>query len=156
MAIEQRKQPKLRTLRIAFAVICGIACMLLLVLWVRSYQKCEIVSYVNPGNVVTTFGSNGGTVYYGHMTLPPNPLMVPGFPRQLGWRYGSDVVGEVPSMFEFRNGIIRLPYFRLVTITGLIGVAPWISWSKRFSLRTLLIATTLVALVLGLIFAVSR
>jgi hypothetical protein len=34
-------------------------------------------------------------------------------------------------------------------------VAPWIKWSRRFSLRTLLIATTLVAVGLGIIVMLS-
>ncbi len=32
-----------------------------------------------------------------------------------------------------------------------LAAVPWLPWSNRFSLRTLLIATTLVAVVLGLI-----
>jgi hypothetical protein len=38
----------------------------------------------------------------------------------------------------------------------LIAIGPWLPWPNRFSLRTLLIVTTLVALVLGLIVAVLR
>ena len=37
-----------------------------------------------------------------------------------------------------------------------LAAAPWIRWSRRFSLRTLLIATTLVAVVLGLIVYAAR
>ena len=38
-----------------------------------------------------------------------------------------------------------------VLVSATIAAAPWIRWSKRFTLRTLLIATTLVAVVLGVI-----
>jgi hypothetical protein len=47
-----------------------------------------------------------------------------------------------------------IPYWSLVLVTPLLAVAPWIRW--RFSLRTVLIATTLVAVVLGLIVYASR
>jgi predicted secreted protein len=33
---------------------------------------------------------------------------------------------------------------------GAAAIAPWLPWPRRFSLRTLLMATTLVAVVLGL------
>ncbi len=42
----------------------------------------------------------------------------------------------------------------LTVICGALATAPWLRF--RFSLRTLLIATTLVAVVLGLIVAVLR
>ena len=44
---------------------------------------------------------------------------------------------------------LAVPYWWLVWPTSLLVMLPWIHW--RFSLRTLLIATTLVAVVLGLI-----
>ena len=37
-----------------------------------------------------------------------------------------------------------------------ILLLPWVEWPSRFSLRTLLIATTLVAVVLGLILWLSH
>jgi hypothetical protein len=51
------------------------------------------------------------------------------------------------------NGVGVVCHYRwLVLITATSGVAPWIRKLKwRFSLRTLLIATTLVAVVLGLV-----
>jgi hypothetical protein len=45
----------------------------------------------------------------------------------------------------------NVPYWMLVVIVSLAAVGPWLPWSNRFSLRTLLIATTLVAVGLGLI-----
>jgi hypothetical protein len=43
-----------------------------------------------------------------------------------------------------------------MVITASIGAVTWLPlWSKRFTLRTLLIATTLVAIVLGLIVALA-
>jgi hypothetical protein len=39
----------------------------------------------------------------------------------------------------------------VAVILAVAILVPWIPWQKRFSLRTLLIATTLVAVALGLI-----
>jgi len=47
-------------------------------------------------------------------------------------------------------------WFTVLAVAGLAGV-PWIRWSKRFTLRTLLIATTVIAAALGLIaYSVKR
>ena len=45
---------------------------------------------------------------------------------------------------------ILVPFWVLGLPIAGMAIAPWRSWSGRFSLRTLLIATTLVAVVLGL------
>ena len=42
----------------------------------------------------------------------------------------------------------------LVSLTSVLGVTPWLRW--KFSLRTLLIATTLIAVVLGLVVWLMR
>ena len=47
--------------------------------------------------------------------------------------------------------MVYLPHWLPAMIVAAIGTAPWLPWFSRFSLRTLLIATTLVAVVLGLI-----
>jgi hypothetical protein len=44
----------------------------------------------------------------------------------------------------------------LAPLFAVLAGAPWIHSSKRFSLRTLLIATTLIAVVLGLVVAFER
>jgi hypothetical protein len=51
---------------------------------------------------------------------------------------------------------ILIPYWFLLVIGGTCTAVPWIRWSSRFSLRTLLIATTLVAVLLGMFVYVTR
>ena len=56
--------------------------------------------------------------------------------------------------FYFRGAAIMAPYWFWLLILTALAIAPWIRQLKwRFSLRTLLIATTLVAVVLGLVVA---
>ena len=50
--------------------------------------------------------------------------------------------------------VIRVPYWFLLVGSSLMAAVPWLPW--RFTLRTLLIATTLVAVVLGLIVYATR
>jgi hypothetical protein len=53
-----------------------------------------------------------------------------------------------PQMFVRRSTGIAIPYWSLALVTGCSAALPWFTY--RFSLRTLLIATTLVGVVLGL------
>jgi hypothetical protein len=46
---------------------------------------------------------------------------------------------------------LRIPHWFPVAITAALAAGAWPYWTTRFSLRTLLIATTLVAVVLGLV-----
>jgi hypothetical protein len=49
---------------------------------------------------------------------------------------------------------VAAPHWFLILLCAIVAVTPWtpiVFWSRRFSLRTLLIVTTLVAVVLGLI-----
>jgi hypothetical protein len=58
--------------------------------------------------------------------------------------------------FEFASGVagVPIPFWCLAVAFAALSVNPWICW--RFTLRTLLMATTLVAVVLGLIVYAVR
>jgi uncharacterized membrane protein YbaN (DUF454 family) len=57
---------------------------------------------------------------------------------------------------EFRPGeiIVRFPYWFALLMSATLAAVPWFRW--RFSLRTLLVAMTLIAALLGLVFALGR
>src|SRR4051812_28474407 len=55
---------RFRKLRIAWSVMCGVACVLLIVLWVRSYWHGDVMSRVVKDKLGTIIGSNWGTVYF--------------------------------------------------------------------------------------------
>jgi hypothetical protein len=67
--------------------------------------------------------------------------------------YPSRVWGK----FQFDRDAWFIPYWFLVLVSATLTAISWLPWwSKRFSLRTLLIATTLVAVVLGAIVYAVR
>ena len=116
---------RFRKLRIAWSVTCGIACVLLIALWVRSIQH----DYVFPEhwkNPTIQIRSYSGTFEVTRWVSPSKWTMTP-------------------------STIIKIPYLVLTLITAAAAIAPGVRWSKRFSLRTLLITTTLVAVALGLV-----
>ena len=52
---------------------------------------------------------------------------------------------------------IMVPHWFLILLSALLAYVPWLRfWSTRFSLRTLLIVTTLIAVGLGLIAWAAR
>jgi hypothetical protein len=157
---------RFRKLRIAFSALCGLAAVLLLVLWVRSYWTAGAVGRVN-GNSACTIGSNHGIVYFVYDMQPHRPVSSPWWAQHTStiapavdptWSYFQIGVVDYPPytlelhvLGDLATGTV--PDFLLVGLCTAAGAAPWI-WPKRFTLRTLLIVTTLVAIVLGLIVAV--
>ena len=114
---------KYRKLRIAWSVGCGLTCLLLVVLWVRSYTV-----------------SRGGEL---------------NFSSTWGGAFSSDYGELRVSVVHLNRGVpddwfIAIHYSLLFMLSAIAGALSWLQWSKRFTVRALLIATTLVAAVLGL------
>jgi hypothetical protein len=66
--------------------------------------------------------------------------------KEFGYRTMLGFVKYRKNPGSFR---IRVPYWFLFSLSAVFAAIPWLRW--RFSLRTLLIATTLVAVGLGVI-----
>jgi hypothetical protein len=143
-------------LRIAWSVVCGIACVLLVVLWVRSYSFVDSVTYrsKNTLGVVSRTGSLCFASVDGAIGK--------------GFSFGSERLQFIQTnllphnTFEWRTvaptmTVIFVPHWSVVITLGVLCAATMIPWSNHFSLRTLLIATTVVAVVLGLaVFAAKK
>src|SRR5215212_1522297 len=146
---------RFRQLRIAFFATCLIACVLLIVFWVRSRTTFEFAE----GTILPRMMSSG-KLSATHLSIHSydNVLSViwatdgkaSKFPP---WRYASrpsqmQRESWKPTYFpdEGNLGGIRFqsPYWLLMATTGVFAALPWFPISKRFSLRTLLIAMTLI------------
>ena len=161
---------KYRKLRIAWSVVWGIACLLLIALWVRSYwcedqlgnYLVEIGGYRTGGYICR---SREGNLLIGAADAMNNPGMIP--PLTYEWYVKSQRIdGPLePTLSNlsktnalWRFGIrrfdeflyINLPHWFPVSIAATLAMVPWIHKLKwRFSLRTMLIAMTLVVVGLG-------
>jgi hypothetical protein len=161
---------RFRKLRIAWTVFCGIACVLLVVLWVRSYVTTDTLNVRNQQhsfNCVSAYGEAGvGVSDTEWWPWPPSKMILLRSPPTVNsW----EPDGRHPWLsilgFRLRNYLINVPgntvfqfafpYWFAVVSSTMFAALPWIRWSKRFSLRTLLLATTLIAVVLGLIVWLS-
>jgi hypothetical protein len=151
---------RFRNLRIAWSVLWGLAAVLLIVLWARSYWCGHKIV----GQLTTTeafilesrLGRIEVTIVelpYGSFRSVPFSIIAHGPQRSFGDTViGFDAPETVGGFFFGRSGGFRwviVPYRFVLLLASVLAAIPWIP--RRFTLRTLLIATTLVALALGLI-----
>ncbi len=154
---------KYRRLRIAWSVGWGMAAVLMIALWVRSYwiwDRCywpglprtQLGTQLSSdsGHTVTVISPRVATSSGSLITISrPGPA-----PTAYQALYSKETFGfyftRTPTLFRF-----DLPYWSPVTASLALGLAPWLI-RPRFSLRTLLVATTLAAVGLGLIVWLAR
>jgi hypothetical protein len=142
---------KFRKLRIAWSVAWGLVAVLLIVLWVRSYYVFDFISRIDGNRFSMTLGSTAGALDFERVDMK---LLRDVSPRNHGWRYKAAMPAPLPPGFRWRHvpslGTlqIQIPYWPLFIGVMALAAFPGVAW--RFSLRTLLIVTTLLAVLLGL------
>jgi hypothetical protein len=155
---------KYRKLRIAWSVGCGILCLLLIALWVRSLGWRDMVRWQPNGEVILRCASLQGTMqlsaWFGdsasERALQVQATSIENLRRPLLKRTSGSPISAPHRWLLISNKAVSVfvPCWLLVLVSGYAGTIPWYRW--RFSLRTLLIATTLVAVMLGLIVWTAR
>lgn len=161
----------LRYLRIAFSGSCVIACVLLIVLWVRSYSWIDIATGPISATSRAATGSSRGWVNvtwnhplhgFTHWKVQHNSIASieefeanalargEGIPPRNAPSFGFSTMPSGSKIFQLPHWLVLC----LLLISAVAAAAPWLRW--RFSLRTLLIATTLVAMGLGAIAYCTR
>jgi hypothetical protein len=152
---------KYRKLRIAWSVAWGVVAVLLAVLCVRSYWWLDSVWRYTPtggmrldslcGKIIFKVASVSGQVATVVVDTKSTKHMIPA---------GGDAYFGIKFYLGFllrreANGFaLFIPYWFLTLLAIAFAPLSWLRW--RFGLRTLLIATTLVAVVLGLVVYASR
>jgi hypothetical protein len=149
---------RFRKLRIAFSATCLIAFVLLIALWLRSYWREDTLVHRRHSAMIFVVSLQGEIEVdqVGYIDDAPDTN---------SWDVRIEAIlpdkESTGNGFAFNRGVydnefaFTFPQWCPVLVAGLLAAVPWLPWwSKRFTLRTLLIATTLVAVVLGLIVAV--
>ena len=155
----------LKYLRIAVTALSLTACVLLIALWVRSYTALEAAQAHVFGQWLVHLQSARGNVLV--FTVPEKYLSLTKKSGISPSRFSSVPYAEVNALNVLEiavagdasykayivpdRRICHLPYFVPVLFVAAIAYAPWIK--RRFTLRTLLIGTTLVAVALGIVVA---
>jgi hypothetical protein len=148
---------RFRKLRIAFSAVCAITCLLVIMLWARSYN------WMDSGRVIClvrtmSFNSFNGRLALsslsGDGTFGARAYSTPRNHIKQKWMY-EDSRGFV--FLKPKVVLLILPHWSFVVLFATLVVGPWIGHLRwRFSLRILLIATTLVALALTVIAFAMR
>jgi hypothetical protein len=152
----------LRYLRIAFSATCLIACVLVIALWVRSYWVWDGVTKQAGPKYIYHVASYRGEFGVARLAAADAIDLDGSQLLSFGWNcvWRSDIPqlasGNTITVWGQKRPYALIPFavvhYGLVFIPfAALAAAPWLRWSNRFSLRTLLVATTLVAVVLGLI-----
>jgi hypothetical protein len=141
---------KFRKLQIAWSVGCGIAGVLIILLWVRSYWWLDMVDVSNWYEIDSFYGQILIFNYDSSISMgaPWSYFSFENLPE--GGRATDTTLGFKTAVTPAGKSILFPDWFPILLL-AFLGFAPWSRhWNSRFSLRTLLIATTLVAMVLGL------
>ena len=157
---------KFRKLRIAWSVACGIACLLLIVLWVRSYwwEDTLRVPY-SVARVEYFFITSGHGLIYSVLYLYGSSE--PGFGIETRAVEGEALfVDDSTPLRDWhwfrvvhwqKFTVLYMPHWFPVLVAATLASVPWIHKLRfSFSLRALLIATTVVAVALGLAVYAAR
>ena len=148
-------------LRIAVTALSLTTCVLLIALWVRSYWYWDhLYNPIGNGNLIIIESSSSRVIVKLATGSGPWTWHIS---RELHGDYWAGAFKDWEEANRHK-GIVgfacyatpwittyRAPYWFLVLLSVTLAVIPWLPWSRRFSLRTLLIATTLIAIMLGVI-----
>jgi hypothetical protein len=155
-----------RKLRIAFSAVCGIVCLALIVVWVRSYWHIDQFGRNSVGKNSIGFMSIRGHLMVAYTEDPTTIGELKAAGVVDGWYRGellteewiNATAGEKqwdPSKlfrgFKFSVSDLRLPYWFLVLMFAVPAAVLWPHWSRRFTLRTLLVGMSALAVLLVLI-----
>ena len=157
-----------RLLNIA-SIVCLVACVALMGMWVRSYSVCDDIHgyfseyhayqiYSDTGRMeFTRVQQNGvGMDYWRWRSIWSETNDLPR-PLNFSARRALYVKG-LGFHFKFYREItdIELPFWFLVLTTGSLAMICRLCWPWRFKLRSLFIVTTFLAVVLGMIAWLDR
>jgi hypothetical protein len=138
----------LRIQRWAVSVVAFTACLLVGVLWVRSYWRAESATIPRHGTqVFIIFSHQGSMAWYTRFHERRGQM--------LSWDLRSNPDYSLPSGEEaellrnlrlirwVRSKSITLPHWAVMLACAAIGAAPWLRW--QFSVRGVLVLMAFIA-----------
>jgi hypothetical protein len=171
--------PMLRRLLNVASVICLIACLALMGMWVRSYHRWDNLNGRLTDSHAFDVHLTEGRVLLDWVPLDWVPFVAhPWDSRVYNWRWAvySDSIGDGTEILFHLNFALRgtpaplgfsmdfsragstmmLPYWFLVLTSESLAAAFRMRWPLQFNLRSLFIATTFLAVVLGMMAWLDR
>lgn len=137
---------KSHRLKFAWSFVCGIACGMLIALWVRSYWRADTLTTNISATRALSATSQWGRTSLSMETWSGAETPATGF--------SSLPANRVGHSMAHRRGHkqldVQLPHYTLVVLLAAAAAVPWI---RRFSVRTLLIAMAVLAVLLAILGA---
>lgn len=142
-----------RRIHIAMSIVIGVIAVALCILWLRSYKVGDVAFRGHPNRLIINISSADGYLHFDRR-----------YPPHFGGLYSSNQPGwhliQVRSFYRDPNlrylpsinphpRRVSVPYWFLTAPFAITSLLVWFPRSSRFSLRTLFIATTVLAVVLG-------
>src|SRR5436190_7192511 len=131
----------LRYLRIAFSATCLIACVLLIVLWVRNYYSLDSYRHWFGSNA-TAIDSKGGRIYFS-VSPTGGANLEPYIGNRKRSEGDTEILNEITAS-ENRFGFGRyidltlvntatfiFPHWFAVALSGALAASVWVPWSRR-------------------------
>ena len=147
---------KYRKLRIAWSAVCGVVCLLLIAMWVRSYWRVDGITVQKSGEYFQ-IASFHGKIGYGR-TANFKLLWDSDWHRTVQEAPFSDYIVQREAFYYFRfkpgGSMGNVPHWFAVLVCSIVAAVPWFGW--RYSLRTLLAAMTLFAVGMGIVVYLTR
>jgi hypothetical protein len=157
---------RFRKLRIAWSTAWLLLAAALCVLWWRSYWKLDMLTKCDVYHTRTTIGSQSGEVYLAHYDTRRsfwqygiNNRWVMQQNASHGWKIVTEESRAVPKL-ELRwdrnadGFFVGVPHLYIVMSVIVAGLMPQLA--SRYSVRSILIATTLFAVLLGVGLSLYR
>ena len=150
MATDRRTRV-VRFLRIAVSAVCLVGCALLIAMWVWTYSHSEIRRLFGH-----TFMTEPGELTVDETWAPHSTTTS----KSIDWMDTSRLTSEWVTVTDVQlvpaGTGITIPIWLPAVAFAALAAMPWIPWSNRFSLRSLLIGITFIAAILGLIVYLMR
>jgi hypothetical protein len=145
-----------RKLGILWSVVWGMLAVLLTQLWVRSYWREDTLVLSQPSTFITVQSSRGEIEYFDGGWMDSRPNTSRWYIETEPARPDKETAesGFTFTRLRYNESALTFPQWCPFLASTMLAALPWLRW--RFSLRTLLICMTLVAVALGNIFALSR
>lgn len=142
-------------LRLATSALSVAACVLIAGLWARSYRRLDEVRIPLPRAYWLSIESVRGRLVWHTFAAPHlQRANLESTTAESDW---ARLDAELPpwrwiAAVPYGEAFV-MPFWFPTIVTGSLAAAPWLKW--RFRLGTMLIATTLLATILGLLVITS-
>jgi hypothetical protein len=147
-----------RLLNIA-SIICLVLCVVLMGMWVRSYFEGDYLSWRMTGTTGFVVAPKSGRL----QGWGQGPSDWPFASSKNDARLLDTTTGHLPFLgfgyiWQQASGttVVTVPYWFLVLTSGSLAMLFQLRWPPRFTLRSLFIVTTFLAVVLGMIAWLDR